>query len=107
MKPEPTVPREGCQMSLAQVLIGLFLIAVVIVMIFPTRGGPREGSKKAKAKQDTLAIVHAVEAYYTEYGQYPELEPGSAFGNKPVDEAAGDPAAGMRLDNAGLFNILR
>jgi hypothetical protein len=68
MDPQPRVPKNhsGCQW-----LVMLAVVAVLLAMLFPVPRAPREASSRAKAKQDALAIVHAVETYASEYEQLP------------------------------------
>jgi hypothetical protein len=107
MDPESPAPPQARRPTLVAVLVGLVLTAVLIALLLPMLSIDHPVARNAKAKQDVLNIVHGVEAYYTEYGLYPVLDPSAARrGGKAVDEAAGDPAAGMRLDNARLFNTL-
>lgn len=104
MEPQPRPPQNhtGCQW-----LVALAVIAVLLAMMFPITSGPSGGGSRAKAKQDALNIVHAVEVYVTEYSEFPSPD-GKAHGPGTAgDVAVGDPAAGMHLDNASLFNILR
>ncbi|HEV7405015.1 MAG TPA: DUF4190 domain-containing protein [Chthoniobacteraceae bacterium] len=74
------------------VIVGLALVAA---LVFPAISAAKDGARRAKARQDELSIVHAVEQYETTYGQNP------------------DPAGGERRDvtvaedNHKLFNILR
>src|SRR5205807_173813 len=66
------------------------------------------GARDRKALSDCLDIVHAVERYNGEYGQMPKIDPNAAVPKGAIsDDRCGDPAAGMHIDNAALFNILR
>lgn len=101
----PPPPRKGFRITVPEVVIGMIVVGVLLAMLFPIPSHPYEASGRAKAKQDALSIVHAVEQYTTEYQQNPKLDP--TVTDDLRDEAAGDPAAGLRLSNATLFNILR
>ncbi len=105
----PSPPRPVRTLGVAEVIVGILILAVFIAMLFPCLGGcgPREASLRAKAKSDTLNIVHAVEVYVTEYSDLPSPDGKTHGAGTPGDVAVGDPAAGMHLDNASLFNILR
>jgi type II secretory pathway pseudopilin PulG len=102
------VPRHAPAFSALQALVLVVVIVVLVAMLFPGIGSSTGGqSRRARARQDCLAIVHAIESYETEYGRLPVLDGRPAGTMTGDDVAVGDPAAGMALDNAGLFNVLR
>jgi prepilin-type N-terminal cleavage/methylation domain-containing protein len=108
MKRSSLAAHSPAAFTLIELLTVIAIISILMAMLFPMIGTAREGAKRSKAKQDCLAIVHGVEGYYTEYGQYPKMDPSAAApaGGIP-DEQAGDVAAGMPNRNASLFNTLR
>jgi type II secretory pathway pseudopilin PulG len=109
MNPPPDLPREPRRFNAVPLLVLVVIALVLTGLFFPMipSGGPSGLARKVKARQDALAIVHAVDAYYTEYGQYPKLDVAATGTEDRGDEGVGDTAAGMHMDNAGLFNILR
>lgn len=96
----------GCRVPALEIVVVLIIVFVLLAMLFPMTG-PRPAGLRTKAKQDALAIVHAVETYVTDYERLPQLDPEWAGKAGATDMAIGDPAAGMRLGNETLFNILR
>jgi prepilin-type N-terminal cleavage/methylation domain-containing protein len=94
--------------TLIELLTVIAIISILMAMLFPMISQAREGAKRSKAKQDCLAIVHAVEGYFSEYGQYPKMDPSAASSTGELkDEYAGDLAASMPNRNCALFNTLR
>jgi prepilin-type N-terminal cleavage/methylation domain-containing protein len=57
--------------TLIELLVVIAIIAILVSLFFPTLFGMLERAKKVQAKNDLTQIVNAVNAYYTEYGQYP------------------------------------
>jgi prepilin-type N-terminal cleavage/methylation domain-containing protein len=105
--PAPSRSAEG--FTLIELLTVITIIAILMAMLFPFINGARESAKKKKAEQDTRTIVHAVEQYNVEYGQYPKVNPAATPPTGAIpDDAVGDQQyAGMTMDNAALFNTLR
>ena len=83
--------------TLIELLVVITVIAILMALLFPAFKGVQDQAKQTQAKNDLTQIVTAVNAFYTEYGQYP-----IAFN-----------AADLTLDglngntNDALFNILR
>lgn len=108
MNPAPdkreSIVTTGLQVAALVVAIGVLVFLFYAMIANP---GPRAAARRAMAKQDVLAIVHAVETYVTDYSSMPDPEPRAGRKTHEDDMAVGDPAAGMRLSNATLFDILR
>jgi prepilin-type N-terminal cleavage/methylation domain-containing protein len=65
-------PREPrCAFTLIELLVVIAIIAVLIGLLFPAFKGVQNQARQTQAKNDLTQIVTAVNAYYTEYGQYP------------------------------------
>lgn len=73
----------------------LLLTFVLAGLLVPIRSHPGAGGTHVAARNDVIAIVMAVKAYYAEYGHYPLAESGM---QEDTTYAA---------DNAQLFNVLR
>ncbi len=94
--------------TLIELLTVIAIIAILMALLFPMVVLVMENARKAKARQDCLHIVQSVEAFHTDYGQYPRLDPSAASPlAETTDEAAGDVAAQMAIRNSALFNTLR
>jgi len=52
-------------------MVVIIMIAILAGLLFPAFNGAQRQAKKTQAKNDLMQIVTAVNAYYTEYGQYP------------------------------------
>lgn len=109
MKRPNALSRSTEGFTLIELLTVITIIAILMAMLFPFIAGAKETARKRKAEQDTRTIVHAVEQYNVEYGQYPKVNPNAAppAGAVPDDAVGDGPNAGMALDNAALFNTLR
>ncbi len=57
--------------TLIELLVVISIIAILVGLAFPVIGGVLDRAKKVQAKNDLMQIVTAVNAFYTEYGQYP------------------------------------
>ncbi len=65
-------PREARHaFTLIELLVVIGIIAILIGLLFPAFKGVQNQAKQTQAKNDLTQIVNAVNAYYTEYGQYP------------------------------------
>ena len=67
----PTKRRHG--FTLIEMLVVITIIVVLVGLAFPAFQGVQNSARKTQAKNDLLAIVNGVNAYYTEYGKYPLL----------------------------------
>jgi type II secretory pathway pseudopilin PulG len=52
-------------------MVVIIMIAILAGLLFPAINGAQNQAKKTQAKNDLMQIVTAVNAFYTEYGQYP------------------------------------
>lgn len=57
--------------TLIELLVVISIIAILAGLAFPVIGSVLDRAKKVQAKNDLVQIVTAVNAFYTEYGQYP------------------------------------
>ena len=48
------------------------VIAILMALLFPAFKGVQDQAKRTQAKNDLTQIVTAVNAFYTEYGKYPD-----------------------------------
>jgi prepilin-type N-terminal cleavage/methylation domain-containing protein len=65
------LPGEETAFTLIELLVVIAIIAVLLGLVFPVFQGVLERAKKVQAKNDLTQIVTAVNAFYTEYGRYP------------------------------------
>jgi len=84
--------------TLIELLVVIAIIAILIGMLFPAFSAVQNQARRTQAKNDLTQIVTAVNAYYTEYGQYPTAL-------TPDTTATYGPAGGNT--NNLLFNELR
>ena len=85
--------------SLIEILVVIAIVAILMALLFPAFTGVQDQAKRTQAKNDIAQIVTAVNAFYTEYGQYPC---DAQTGNEGADFFAADDNA-----NNTLFDILR
>ena len=57
--------------TLIELLVVITIIAILMALLFPAFKGVQDQAKRTQAKNDLTQIVTAVNAFYTEYGQYP------------------------------------
>src|SRR5438067_7180434 len=57
--------------TLIELLVVIAIIAILLGFVFPVFQGVQDRAKKVQAKNDLTQIVTAVNAFYTEYGRYP------------------------------------
>lgn len=82
--------------TLVELLVVITIIAILMALLFPAFKGVQNQAKRTQAKNDVTQVATAINAFYTEYGQYPDV---SGSGGR-TDFFAGD-------DNYKLFNVLR
>ena len=69
-----TMQRSPCKaraFTLIELLVVISIIIILMGLLFPAFRGAQDQAKKVQAKNDLVQIVTAVNAFYTEYGQYP------------------------------------
>jgi prepilin-type N-terminal cleavage/methylation domain-containing protein len=106
MKRSSVVARPDA-FTLIELLTVIAIIAILMGLLFPIIIMVKENARRARARQDCLHIVQSVEAFHTEYGLYPKLDPSATPPAETPDESAGDVAARMTVRNSALFNTLR
>jgi prepilin-type N-terminal cleavage/methylation domain-containing protein len=57
--------------TLIELLVVIAIIAILVGLLFPAFKAVQNQARQTQAKNDPTQIVNAVNAYYTEYGQYP------------------------------------
>jgi len=57
--------------TLIELVVVISVIAILMALLFPAFRGVQDQAKKTQAKNDLAQIVTAINAFYTEYGQYP------------------------------------
>ena len=101
--PSPT-GRSSAQtaFTLIELLVVITIIAVLAGLLLPVTQKVLENAKKTSAKTTETQILSAVNAFQTEYGQYPV--PSALVVSPPTDITFGIDAA---HHNQPLFDILR
>ena len=84
--------RNASGFTLIELLVVIAIIAILIGLLFPAFSAVQNQARKTQAKNDLTQIVTAVNAYYTEYGNYPSVG--------ETDDTA-------IADNSDLFYTLR
>src|SRR5437763_8447950 len=62
---------QSSAFTLIELLVVIAIIAILIGLLFPAFKGVQNQARQTQAKNDLTQIVNAVNAYCTEYGQYP------------------------------------
>jgi prepilin-type N-terminal cleavage/methylation domain-containing protein len=57
--------------TLIELLVVIAIIIILVGLLYPAYNAVQSQAKRTQAKNDLTQIVNAVNAYYTEYGQYP------------------------------------
>ena len=94
-------PTSSSAFTLIELLVVISIIAILIGLLFPAFKGVQDQAKKVQAKNDLTQIVTAVNAFYTEYGQYPC---GAQAG---AGSDASDYYTATDTDRKNLFDTLR
>src|SRR5438876_262654 len=85
--------------TLIELLVVITIIAILMALLFPAFKGVQDQAKRTQAKNDLTQIVTAVNAFYTEYGQYPC--------NAQTGDETQDWYSNTTADKQGLWNNLR
>jgi prepilin-type N-terminal cleavage/methylation domain-containing protein len=64
-------PHHANAFTLIELLVVIGIIAILVGLLFPAFKAVQNQARNTQAKNDLTQIVNAVNAYYTEYGQYP------------------------------------
>jgi len=96
-----TPAHKSAAFTLIELLVVVAIIAVLAGLTMSVTKGVMDTARKVSAKNDLVAIVTAVKAYYTDYGHYPlqtsvTTDAGAVFGS---------PGGGATNDD--LMNVLR
>jgi prepilin-type N-terminal cleavage/methylation domain-containing protein len=83
--------------TLIELLVVVTVVTILLALLFPAFKGIQDQAKRTQAKNDLTQIMTAVNAFYTEYGQYPIA---SNTVDLTMDGLSGN-------TNDVLFNILR
>jgi type II secretory pathway pseudopilin PulG len=89
--------RDRAAFTLIELLVVITIIIVLMGLLFPAFRGAQDQAKRVQAKNDLTQIVTAVNAYFTEYGQYPCGTQGGGDGADYV--AADDSTQSDLMDN--------
>jgi prepilin-type N-terminal cleavage/methylation domain-containing protein len=84
----------GAAFTLIELLIVITILAVLMGFLFPVFTGVQDRASKVQTKNDLTQIVTAINAYYTEYGNYPLVVADTIYGPGGTS-------------NGALFNELR
>ena len=60
-----------CAFTLIELLVVIAIIAILVGLLFPAFKGVQNQARQTQAKNDLTQIVNAVNAFYTDYGNYP------------------------------------
>ena len=93
--------------TLIELLVVIAIIAVLAGLAFPVLNGVMARAKKTQAKNDTVQIVTAVNAFYTEYGRYPVTVPSGNTTDASVGSGAAPSGATAYGNNSVVLNVLR
>jgi prepilin-type N-terminal cleavage/methylation domain-containing protein len=99
--------RDDGAFTLIELLVVIAIIAVLAGLAFPVMSGVMDRAKKVQAKNDTVQIVTAVNAYYTEYGRYPVNVAAGNTADASFGPGAAPPGATAYGDNSVILNVLR
>jgi prepilin-type N-terminal cleavage/methylation domain-containing protein len=90
-------PHHANAFTLIELLVVIGIIAILVGLLFPAFKAVQNQARSTQAKNDLTQIVNAVNAYYTEYGQYPCP---AQSGNDSLDfVAAADNYQNVLMDN--------
>src|SRR5437764_1518297 len=76
---EPSVRRaQRAGFTLVELLVAISVIVLLVGLLVPMALKARNAAKKARIAADLNAIVVGLDAYKTDFGDYPRLPPGVA-----------------------------
>jgi prepilin-type N-terminal cleavage/methylation domain-containing protein len=101
MRPPATPARA---FTLIELLVVIAIIAILVGLLFPAFKAVQNQARSTQAKNDLTQIVNAVNAFYTDYGNYPVA---AAATDTCFNWGAGACASQVRLGSERLFNELR
>ena len=77
--------RDG--FTLIELLVVITMIGILAGLLFPAFQAVQNQAKRVQAKNDLTQIVNAVNAFYTEYGQYPLATADTTYGSTTIPNA--------------------
>jgi prepilin-type N-terminal cleavage/methylation domain-containing protein len=77
-------PDSVAAFTLIELLVVIAMIGILAGLLFPAFRAIQNQAKRAQAKNDLTQIVNAVNAYYTEYGQYPLATAETTYGTATI-----------------------
>jgi prepilin-type N-terminal cleavage/methylation domain-containing protein len=101
MRPPPVHARA---FTLIELLVVIAIIAILVGLLLPAFKAVQNQARSTQAKNDLTQIVNAVNAFYTDYGNYPVAP---AATDTCFNWGAGACALQVRLGSERLFNELR
>lgn len=93
--------------TLIEILTVVAIISVLMSLLLPAIHSVQETMRRSQAKNTAHQIIVAVNAYYSDYGKYPDLGAPTPPPNGNPDLLVGDANAGAVLPNGALFDVLR
>ena len=86
---------EESGFTLIELLIVLVIIGILLAIAVPSYLGFKDRANKTAAQANIRSAIPAVEAYYSDHGDY-------AFNKLPDNSAAGTPAVALAAIDAGV-----
>jgi prepilin-type N-terminal cleavage/methylation domain-containing protein len=70
--------------TLIELLVVIAIIAILVGLLFPAFKAVQNQARNTQAKNDLTQIVNAVNAFYTDYGQYPLVSADATYGSTTI-----------------------
>jgi len=86
--------------TLIELLVVIAIIAILVGLLFPAFKAVQNQARQTQAKNDLTQIVNAVNAFYTDYGQYPLATADTTYGSTTISNA--DLFYTLRAVSAGI-----